>query len=315
MRRLRLLGAFSGSFVLLGTFGCTATVVEASSDGGPTTTTQALVVFERAEREGKTAQTNISAKFLRAPVAADTDTIESIIGSQLELPSAGECLVVRDDGAAADDPSAGPVELFDVGDVTIRTATSAIPLAARAFPDVGDRVSGVFYTAPDTEGDLPAPGKYFLEGTGSLAVDRFAIETDAPAIPADVTIGGRPLADGIELREGAVIDITWRAPSPASAAQKDDLTYVEIVAENGVAARCAFEDRGHASLPASLLRDLQQSVLRDGAAATLALHRVRQGSFHVNGIDVGEVRFDMSVVASVALRAASDSLSRSDRRF
>lgn len=307
MRRPRLLGTILGSFTLLGAFGCTATVVEASADGGPTTTTQALVVFERAERsgrqsvplEGKAAQTNISAKFLRAPVAADSDTVASIIGSELELPSAGECLLVRDADSMTDEPTAGPVELFDVGDVTIRTTSSAIPLAARAFPDVGDRVSGVFYTSPDTESDLPAPGKYVLEGSGSLAVDRFSLEADAPPTPADVTIAGRLLAEGIELNEGEPVDIGWRPAAPGEASS-DDLAYVEIVAENGVAARCAFEDRGRGTLPASLLRDAGFGPLP--VAATLAVHRVRQGMLHVPGIDAGEVRFDMSVVAAVTLR-------------
>lgn len=302
MRRFGLLGAFTGSFALLGTFGCTATVVEASPDGGPTTTTQALVVFERTEREGKAAQTNISAKFLRAPVATEPETVESIIGSELDLPSPGECLVVNDADSVAGDPVAGPVELFDVGDVTIRTTTSAIPLAARAFPDVGDRVSGVFYTSPDTESDLPAPGKYVLEGSGSLAVDRFTIDTDAPPAPAEVTVGGRLLAEGIELNEGETIDIGWRAPTPAGEASKDDVAYVEIVAENGVAARCAFDDRGRGSIPASLLREAGFGPLP--VAATLAVHRVRQGNFHVSGIDLGEVRFDMSVVGAVTLRGA-----------
>jgi hypothetical protein len=297
MRRLRILGAFTGSFALLGTFGCTATVVEASSEGGTTNTTQALLVFERAERVGKSAQTNISAKFLRAPIAADSDTVESIIGSELDLPPAGECLVVHDDGGVAEDRvTAGPVELFDVGDVTIRTTTSAIPLAARAFPDVGDRVSGMFYTSPDTASDLPAPGKYVLEASGSLAVDPFAIATDAPPTPIEVTIGGSPLAEGIALQESDPIDVAWRADG-----SKDDVAYVEIVAENGVAARCAFDDRGRGSLPASLLREGGFGPLP--VAATLAVHRVRQGTFHVPGIDVGEVRFDMSVVAAVTLRS------------
>jgi hypothetical protein len=301
MRPLRVLHAFSGPFVLLGAVGCTATVVDDAPDGRTATTTQALVVFERAEREGKAAHTNISAKFLRAPVAVDPDTVESIIGSELDLPAPGECLVVRDDGASAEAPSAGgPVELFDVGDVTIRTGGGFIPLAARAFPDVGDRVSGVFYTSPDAASDLPAPGKYVLESSGSLAVDRFAIETDAPPAPADVLIGGRPLAEGLEIHEGESVDIAWRALQSPGAAATHELAYVEIVAESGVAARCAFDDRGRGSLPASLLHEAGFGPLP--VAATLAVHRVREGAFHVSGIDVGEVRFDLSVVAAVTLR-------------
>ena len=79
----------------------------------------------------------------------------------------------------------------------------------------------------------------------------------------------------------------------AAEASGDDVAYVEIVSESGVAARCAFTDRGRGALPATLLRSADFGPLP--AAATLALHRVRQGAFHVPGVDSGEVRFDMSV--------------------
>ena len=90
----------------------------------------------------------------------------------------------------------------------------------------------------------------------------------------------------------------WRAEG-----SKDDVAYVEIVAENGVAARCAFDDRGHGVLPASLLRGGGFGKLP--VVATLAVHRVRQGSFQVPGVDSGEVRFDVSVVAGVTLQAST----------
>ena len=104
--------------------------------------------------------------------------------------------------------------------------------------------------------------------------------------------------------------LSWRAAVPESATNKGDLTYVEIVTESGVAARCAFDDQGRGSLPGSLLKDIRHAIPQEESAgaepllATLAMHRVRQGSFHVTGVDVGEVRFDMSVTASVVLRTA-----------
>ncbi len=304
MRSLRLLYAPSAALLLSGVFGCTAAVVEAAPDGGSAATTQALILVERAEREGKSAQTNISAKFLKAPVAADSDEVERIIGSELELPAVGKCLIVSSSEEAILDPNAaGSIELFDVGDVTIRTSSGAIRLAARAFPDVGDRVSGMFYTSPDSARDLPAPGKYFLESSGSLTVDRFVIETDAPAAPANVVLGGRVLAEGLEIRTDAQLDVAW-IPDAASPASSDDVAYIEIVAENGVATRCAFEDRGRATLPSSLLRDSAFAPLP--MMATFSVHRVRQGAFQVSGIDAGEVRFNTSVTAGVVLLPSSD---------
>lgn len=301
MLRLRSLGVLLAPCALLGSLGCTATVVEASADNGPGSTTQALILIERSERDGKAAQTNISAKFLRVPVTADSDAVERVIGSALDLPAVGECLMVGDSEIAPGDPSAvGSIELFDVGDVTIRTSASSFPLAARAFPDVGDRVSGVFYTSPDAASELPASGKYVLEGSGSQPVDRFAIESDAPPAPAEVTLAGQALADGIALEAGQAIEVGWRASAALGEASKDDVAYVEIVAENGVAARCAFDDRGHGVLPASLFQSADFGRLPLGA--TLAVHRVRQGTFRVPGLDSGEVRFDVSVIAGVTLR-------------
>lgn len=293
MRSLRHLGVLSASTALFGALGCTATVVDPAPDGGPATTTQALVLMERAERDGRPVQTNFSAKFLRVPVTADSDAVERVVGSELDLPSVGECTAITSD-AAADLGAVGAIELFDVGDLTILTQREeAIPLAARAFPDVADRVSGVFYTSPDTARDLPAPGKYILQSSGSPLVDRFAIETEAPPAPIDVTIGGRPLVDGIELADTGMIDVRWRADGT-----RDDVAYLEIVTENGAAARCAFDDRGRGSFPASILESVG---LGKAPIATIALHRVRQGSFQVPGVDSGEVRFDVSVVASVTL--------------
>jgi len=301
MLRLRQLAAMLAPCVLLGSLGCTATVVEAAADGGPGTTTQAIVLVERMERDSKAAQTNLSAKFLRVPVAADPDAVERIIGSALELPSVGECLTVTESEVASADSSAvGSIELFDVGDVTIQTPAGSFTLAARAFPDVGDRVSGVFYTSPDAASDLPAPGKYILESSGSLPVDRFAIESEAPPAPAEVTLGGRPLSEGIELAEGEAIEVGWRASAALGEGSKDDVTYIEIVSENGVATRCAFDDRGRGTLPATLLHDAGFGRLPQ--AATLSIHRVRQGTFQVPGLDQGEIRFDVSVIAGVTLR-------------
>lgn len=300
MRSLHHFGVLTAASALLGAVGCTA-VVDPAPDGGPATTTQALILMERSEREGKPAHTNFSAKFLRVPLTADSDAVERVVGSELDLPSVGECMTVPTDGAASNDLAAvGAIELFDVGDLTIRTQQEdAIPLAARAFPDVADRVSGVFYTSPDAARDLPVPGKYILQSSGTPVVERFAIEAEAPPTPADVTISGRPLADGLELTDGAAIDVRWRADGT-----KDDVAYLEIVAENGVAARCAFDDRGRGRLPASLLRSASFGKLP--LVATLAVHRVRQGTFQVPGVDSGEVRFDVSRVASVVLQSPAD---------
>src|SRR6202041_1916014 len=102
----------------------------------------------------------------------------------LDLPAVGTCRpmagpeyaraapIPRVEGAGGNARSpVGSIELIDVGDVTLRAGADAMPLAARAFPDVGELVSGVFYTSRDTASELPAGPTYTVEGTGSAFVD------------------------------------------------------------------------------------------------------------------------------------------------
>jgi hypothetical protein len=70
--------------------------------------------------------------------------------------------------------------------------------------------------------------------------------------------------------------------------------YVDITGASGSSLRCAWNDEGRGEVPGSMLRSGVLGALP--AAATLAVHRVRLGAFVGPGIDLGEVRFDLSVV-------------------
>ena len=135
---------------------------------------------------------------MRLSTPVDPDLAERLVGSKLDwpvssdpahpIPASGVCRPVGSPPPAAQG-ALGTIELVDVGDVTLRAGAAVMPLAPRAFPDVGDLVSGMFYTSPDTASDLPAAATYTLEGTGAGLVDRFTVEAEAPPALEDVRIG------------------------------------------------------------------------------------------------------------------------------
>lgn len=288
-------------FAALVAAGCSAPVVDDTADASGALT-EGIVQVERSVGSDGATQSNVSAKFMRLGASADLDLAERIVGTRLELPSVGECMSLPSVDVAektASFASLGPIDLVDVGDVTVRVRAAAqesapsMPLAARAFPDVGDLVSGVFYTSRDAESDLPAGAVYALESTGSSQVDRFSIEAEAPASPDDVRVGDTPLRDGVTLVEGVPALVQWSAGRA-----RGDLVVIDMRGAGRSAMRCAFNDEGRAVLPAQA----------QSGAGSITFHRIRRRAFEVGrapGVDVGEVRFDLSVVgrATVAPRA------------
>lgn len=286
--------------------GCSAPVVDDVSDASGAMT-DAVVLVERTVSADGATQTHVSAKFMRLSTPADPELAEGMVGSKLALPPVGACrrAAADSDGSAALG-SIGSIELLDVGDVSLRTGGSVMTLAARAFPDVGDLVSGMFYTSRDAASDLPSAATYTLEGTGSAQVERFAIEADAPAAPEDVRLGDVMLGDAPAIEEGSV-SVRWRAAgdphSPPAAKGPEDLVLVDITAASGASVRCTFADSGRGVLPAWVWSSSELGALP--ASATVAVHRVRERSFVVPGLDTGAVRFDLSVVGRVTVAPRS----------
>ncbi|WP_441290571.1 hypothetical protein ACSRUE_08465 [Sorangium sp. KYC3313] len=248
-----------------------------------------------AGTEGAGAVTNVLAKFMRLSSAMDPELAEGAVGKPFVLPSAGSCMVLSPaaDDEASSFSSLSPIELLDAGDVTMKTESTEMPLAARAFPDVGALVFGVFYTSRDATSDLPAPARYVFESSGSGQLDRFAFEADAPAGPEEVRIGDAELADGVDLDAGVGALVQWRTDEGSEAGRARDIIYVDVTSAHGATVRCAFKDTGRGVIPGSLLDPSTLGPLP--ADATLAVHRTRQVPFNTSGIDLGEVRFDLSV--------------------
>lgn len=311
---------------LVALVGCSAPVVEEGDEGEGVQTVQGFVAVERISHAGPNTegviQTSVSAKFVRISSASAEElaegAAEDMLGGSLELPAVGECvsISIAGDGSADDAQIAlddiEPMDLLDVGDVTLRSVDAGgdetlIPLAPRAFPDVGDLVSGVFYTSPDADQDLPAPAQYSVETSGASDLDRFVIDAEAPQPPERVFVEGLSLAtsgadEPLMLLAGSDLRVEWTSPSRDDAAAEGDLIYVDVVsARSGQAVRCTFADEGRGMVPTAMLTS--ESLF---GATTIGVHRVRRQEFgpasaHPDrpappDIDFGQVRFDLSVV-------------------
>lgn len=283
---------------MLAVVGCSGRVEDTAdaSDGA----TRGLVSVERTtvvSATESTTRTNVSAKFMRVSPSADVALADRVVGSTLELPAAGHCASLGEGAAAESVPSAlttTSIDLLDVGDVSLDTGgtESTMALAARAFPDLGDLVSGVFYTSRDAASELPAPGRYILKGSGSAALDRFTVEADAPTAPEDVRIGEALLSEGANLEEGAPVLVRWARV--AVDARRDDLVVVEVTSPRGTGVRCSLHDVGEGVVPAGLVRATELGLGAEHRAS-VTVHRVRRESFAVSGLDAGEIRFDLAV--------------------
>jgi hypothetical protein len=190
------------------------------------------------------------------------------------------------------------LDLLDVGDITLRVtaveqAAIDIPLAPRAFPDIGDLASGVFYTSPDASRDLPAPGSYAMSGTGALALDAFVIEVSAPSAPQNVRVESARAGVGPSngrVAHGDDLTLTWDRVLPHDGGAQR-LVYIDV---SGTSAyRCAFADEGAATLPGAIVdaEDIDGSV-------TVAIHRLEERLAPVQEQDgqltAATVRFDLA---------------------
>jgi hypothetical protein len=279
--------------------GCTQPVVDDVADANGSMT-DGVVIVERTVAGESAAQTSVSAKFMRLSTPADPELAERVVGAKLDLPAIGTCrrTAVESKAASRALGSIGAIELIDVGDVSLRTGGSVTTLAARAFPDVGDLVSGMFYTSRDAASDLPAAATYTLETTGSAQIDRFSVETDAPAAPEDVQIADISLADGPVIAAASPTVVRWRAGEAADKAHGDTVI-VDVSASSGTSIRCAFPDAGQATLPGWVVGSGVLGSLP--ATATLGVHRIRERSFTAGGLDAAAVRFDLSVVGKIVV--------------
>jgi hypothetical protein len=289
---LSVVSPFRASLCALGALalgGCTTSVSSPSEaiDAEVNAAATGIVVVEgTASNEGSRAEA--VARFVRTRAGAVDDDALRMVGAAVDFPAVGSCESL---GGARGASAASAILLVDVGGVSIMAGEGFATLQARQVPDVADLVSGVVYSARADE--LPTKSTYMLrvDGSADLEVPAFVVSASSPGEPTDVHVSHD---DG---RTGAVaiapaarsIDVTWDRGSG------DDAIYVDIAGANGApAARCLFDDSGHAALPGAAFGSLEEG--------TLAVHRLHREAFHTRGVEPGEVRFDFARVVAFARR-------------
>ena len=274
------------AFLAAGIAACSGNVV--STSDASATSTQALLSIERtaaAADAPASLRAHASAYFLRLQAGADRTVAARLVGAADVLPAMGQCQtapVVGDQGMPL--ASLGPVDLIDVGEVALEAAETRATLAARAFPDVIDLVSGVVYTTRDLIADpLPGQGSYTFHVSGSTALPAMALEGHAPGPLEHLYVGGYALqAQPLTLpRED--LAITWQPPTGA------DLVYVELAStEDGPLerVRCTFPNDGRAIISAT--------ALPKAGSQSISIHLIHREDVSAAGLDRGEIRFDLA---------------------
>jgi len=259
-----------------------------SASDASTSTTQALLRVERTATAGdatSSVRAHASAYFLRLQAGADQALAARLVGAANVLPPAGQCEAVEvlgDQGMSLS--SLGPLDLVDVGEVTLEASQTRATLAARAFPDVVDLVSGVVYTTRDLVADsLPEQGAYTFRIGGSAALPPLALQAHAPGPVHDLRVGGAALGSETIAAPRQDLHVTWQ---PAAGT---DLVYLELASmEDGPLdrIRCTFTNEGRAVIAAS--------ALPKASLQSLAMHLVHREAVVAPGLDGGEIRFDLA---------------------
>lgn len=279
--------------------GCATEAIEEADDDAEARPLEAWVVLERVELDAPLrgdadgqVRSNVSAKFVQL-AEGDRALAFKLVGVRPAIPPAGDCVSLASLEELEMLPSeTGPMsaDLVDAGDVTLSVRSDEgsreIKLSPRAFPDVADLISGVFYTSPDADIALPPAARYALGATGSGVVDGFSVEVDAPKSPVINSVS--------DVAVGSDIHLTWDAGAP------DGSVYVDF--RGATTHRCTFADKGEAVLPREMLSGA------DRGEATLTLHRLVERALPLETNDTNEdvreatVLFDFARSVRVVVR-------------
>jgi len=254
--------------------------------------------------EQPTVVSRVSARFLLLSAGLDDGWVAMLLDGGRVLPSLGTCSLPSP-ATRERLPEASPassIELLDVGDVMIHAGASTMPLAARAFPDVGDLVSVVVYTSRDASTELPPDVPYLLETTGSELVQSFRIALEPPGELLDLTLGGELLRGGNpQVALGEEIELTWTFEAERDA---NDLILVEVTpvweqpATTVASLRCLYPDAGEARVPA-----LQTMIEQVVDSVDISVHRLRRIVAVLPEIDETAVEFDFVVTSRLPVVA------------
>jgi len=273
--------------------GCSATVDDPTADDDTGVVRGAVVVERTVATDGEaTSQARVSARFMRLDGIA-ASTADSVVATRRFQP--GEPIGCRwlsrnDDALPAS--ATGSIELLDVGDIVVHAVDGGrdTPLVTRAFPDVGDLVSGVVYTSRD-DSWLPDAGGYLIEVTGSPEVDGFTLRVDAPDVPSAVSLDGVALAQLDGVRTASSAQLRWERGGI------NDEIYVDFVpvdVNDGAPYRCVLADDGMATI--------DTPAFEPGVSVDVEVHRYRRLDVErAAGFELDDAVLEVDVAAATRL--------------
>ncbi len=234
-----------------------------------------------------------SARFVRLGDALTLAKAERMLGTLPPRPPLGACASLDEldrvgglDRAGGLDSEGGPgdldadevlpaLELVGVGELALRRGRDAFPLALRTFPDVAERVSGVFYTSDEAPAVVSrAPSEELFLVAGPPLDQAEGVRLGVSASPLEgVTIEGVALGDdGLEVRP-RVTRLRW-TPSPPAASAGETEVWFDFTAPTGGGLRCSFRDEGEASADLGSLGELGE--LHTTETVLVAVRRVQR---------------------------------------
>ena len=292
------------AILALAATGCSATVDEPVASErddveatGADSSVQATVVIESTTTVPTTpsrVRSHVSARFLEVS-GLDHEVADEVVGAGAAVMDAPTGCMFRESDVAVI-PDEGTIELLDVGEIVVHALRSdlpdvSLPLAARAFPDVGELVSGVVYTSRDESVALPEAATYVIETSGSPSVEGFSLRLDAPAAPEGIRLGGVDLEQAeAAIISGEPLTVSWTAGDDES-----DRIVVELESldpsVDGSSVSCVFGDQGQAVVPAAF------TSFVEGSELLVVVRRHRRRDVKLPGVDEAYVDFDFAVTA------------------
>jgi hypothetical protein len=187
--------------------------------------------------------------------------------------------------------SKSPIELLDVGDLSVTFANLQKPIPTRTFPDLLKVVVGVMYSADDTQGVVFSPGEtYDVRAAGTEKVSRFRAVLEAPEDLGEVKINDTvPSEETPVLTRGRSVELTWSGDGYGDEVIAT-LSWTSMGSPWSIT--CRMRDDGRFVIPSAITAELPDSLTSSD--------EVRQVAFRSPDLSSGSFRFIVSTTSPVA---------------
>ncbi|MDJ0764110.1 MAG: hypothetical protein QNJ97_14100 [Myxococcota bacterium] len=189
-----------------------------------------------------------------------------------------------------------PIELLDVGNLSVAFSRIIKPIPTRTFPDLLRMIVGVMYTSDEVQGVHFRPGEtYTLSASGTVQVSPFRVSLDAPGDLGDVTVDGIMPGDQLPfIRRGEDVELTWEGEGNG-----DELiaTLTWMSMDTPWSLTCKMRDDGVFVIPAAVTAGIPDPLTCSDEEFTVS--RVRQMAFRSAGLSSGSFRFVVTTVFPV----------------